>query len=64
MKKPIQSRPLSEERDAELLLKLNGPQTKRINTLLATGLWGNTASQCAMRLLDSALINSLTSPKP
>lgn len=44
-----------DQAQPRLDIHLNIRQCEMINTLLATGVWGNTASAVAMRLFDSAL---------
>ena len=58
------TRPLSGVGDGEILVKVNPMQASIINALLETGLWGNTANQVTMRLLDLALMKESKKLKP
>lgn len=58
-KKSREGRTLREDKDACLYLGLNAGQVKGINALVKSGLWGNTAAECARRLIDDGLLRHL-----
>lgn len=49
-------RTLNESKDAHLDIHLNVGQAKAINLLVKSGLWGNTAAACTMRLIDDGIL--------
>lgn len=49
-------RTLNESKDAHLDIHLNVGQAKAINALVLRGTFGNTAAECARRLIDDGIL--------